>query len=192
VLLCAPVAAAAEAGGDLRLALAKTMADLDRRDAADVFAAIRLANPAGLGRVAQHDVAAPPETDLLTAMNAASDTDRIARAYVTGFADLFEIGLQALAGARADGLAEPWTTTAIYLAFLAATPDTHIARKHGLAQAEAVRVDAAERLRDLSLTAMPVEALLAFDTELKARGINPGTSADMTVATVFIRRLLDQ
>ena len=28
--------------------------------------------------------------------------------------------------------------------------------------------------------------LMAWDTELKARGINPGTSADLTVATLFV------
>ena len=31
--------------------------------------------------------------------------------------------------------------------------------------------------------------LLAFDAELKAAGLNPGTSADLTVATLFARDL---
>ena len=31
--------------------------------------------------------------------------------------------------------------------------------------------------------------LLAFDASLKARGFNPGTSADLTVATLFADRL---
>ena len=30
-----------------------------------------------------------------------------------------------------------------------------------------------------------LEGLLAWDAALKARGINPGTSADLTVATLF-------
>jgi triphosphoribosyl-dephospho-CoA synthase len=30
-----------------------------------------------------------------------------------------------------------------------------------------------------------VDTLLALDTSLKARALNPGTSADFTVATVF-------
>jgi triphosphoribosyl-dephospho-CoA synthase len=31
--------------------------------------------------------------------------------------------------------------------------------------------------------------LAAFDASLKARGLNPGTSADLTVATLFAERL---
>jgi triphosphoribosyl-dephospho-CoA synthase len=32
-------------------------------------------------------------------------------------------------------------------------------------------------------------ALLAFDQDLKQRGINPGTTADLTVASLFVWRL---
>ena len=45
------------------------------------------------------------------------------------------------------------------------------------------RTQAARALDDV----MP--ALLAWDAELKAAGINPGTSADLTVATLFAHRL---
>ena len=52
ILLCAPLAAAAEAPSDaaLRPALARVLDGLDRADAADVFSAIAAANPGGLGR----------------------------------------------------------------------------------------------------------------------------------------------
>jgi triphosphoribosyl-dephospho-CoA synthase len=33
-------------------------------------------------------------------------------------------------------------------------------------------------------------AYAAWDRELKARGLNPGTSADLTVATLFVAGLL--
>jgi len=33
------------------------------------------------------------------------------------------------------------------------------------------------------------EGLLGWDSALKSRGINPGTSADLTVATLFASRL---
>jgi triphosphoribosyl-dephospho-CoA synthase len=35
------------------------------------------------------------------------------------------------------------------------------------------------------------QQLLAWDAGLKARGINPGTSADLTVATLFVAGCLD-
>ncbi len=47
ILLCAPLAAAAEKGGNLRSALAGVLENLDREDAAHVFEAIALANPGG-------------------------------------------------------------------------------------------------------------------------------------------------
>jgi triphosphoribosyl-dephospho-CoA synthase len=60
--------------------------------------------------------------------------------------------------------------------------------------AREVRLRAAELSRRLALEPSPSAmegVLLAFDAELKAAGINPGTSADLTVATVFARNLLD-
>ncbi len=190
LLLCAPIARAAEAGGDLETALAQVLDTLDGADAADVYAAIRQANPGGLGTAARHDVTATgPVPALRDAMAEAAARDAIARAYGTGFFDVFTIGLPALAAARAGGLSEPWTTTAVFLAYLGRVPDSHVARKHGHARAEALREEAAALL-DLDLGARPVELLLARDAAWKADGLNPGTSADFTVATLFLDRLL--
>ncbi|MCJ2035891.1 triphosphoribosyl-dephospho-CoA synthase [Methylobacterium sp. J-068] len=188
LLLCAPLAAAAETGGALRDALHRILDGFDADDAADVFAAIRRANPGGLGKAARHDVTdSQAPASLAAAMAEAAPRDAIARAYVTGFDDLFTIGLPALA--RAQGLETPWRTTAVFLAYLARVPDSHVARKHGPERAEALRVEA-EALLALDLTQRPVTALLACDRDWKARGLNPGTSADFTVATLFLARLL--
>lgn len=191
LLLCAPLARAAEAEGPLTESLLSVLAGFDASDAAEVFAAIRRANPGGLGKAARHDVTdADTVPPLLEAMAEAAPRDRIARAYTDGFRDLFEIGLPALAEARAKGLAAPWTTTAVHLAYLTAVPDSHIARKHGPERAEAVRAEAAARLAGLDLTQNPVAALLDYDRSLKREGFNPGTSADFTVATLFADALL--
>src|SRR5262249_33817865 len=100
VLLCAPLAAAAEApGAALRPALARVLDRLDRADAADVFAAIAAANPGGLGRAVRHDVNAPALVTLREAMAEAAERDRIARQYVTAYEDIFSLGLPALAAA---------------------------------------------------------------------------------------------
>ncbi|KMO12635.1 triphosphoribosyl-dephospho-CoA synthase [Methylobacterium platani] len=190
VLLCAPLAAAAERPGPLRPALAAVLAGLDATDAAGVFAAIRLAAPGGLGRAERHDVTTDaPAPPLLAAMAQAAGRDRIARAYVTGFEDLFETGLPALAAARAAGLSEPWTTTAVHLAFLTGFPDSHLARKFGIETAERVRAEAKAALHGLTLGEGARAALLARDAALKAAGHNPGTSADLTVATLFLDAL---
>lgn len=190
ILLCAPLAMAAERDGDLFAQLASVLADLDREDAVAAFEAIRIASPAGLGRVADHDVHTTPAVDLRTAMQAAAGHDRIARAYVTDYRDVLEVGLPALDEARRQARDPRWSTTAAYLAFLASIPDTHIQRKFGTREAESVQCQAAEIRSAISLTEGSCEVLLQFDRNLKARGINPGTSADFTVATLFADRLI--
>lgn len=181
LLLCAPLARAAERG----TAVAAVLDALEPADARDVFEAIRLANPGGLGRSERHDVAAPAPDSLRAAMAEAAPRDRIARAYTDGFADLSTVGLPALATARGQGLDPVWCTTAVHLAYLQAFPDSHVARKHGADRAASVRAEAVEALAGLDLRTRPVERLLALDAAWKASGINPGTSADFTVATLF-------
>ncbi|WP_019903816.1 triphosphoribosyl-dephospho-CoA synthase [Methylobacterium sp. 77] len=189
LLLCAPLALAADRGGTWREALLQVLDTLDPADAADVFAAIRAANPGGLGKAERHDVTGTEApASLSAAMAEAAPRDRIARAYVTGFADLFTIGLPALSAARAKGLAPPWSTTAVFLAYLGSVPDSHVARKHGTERAEALRLEA-EALLALDLSVPPISELLARDRSWKAENLNPGTSADMTVATLFADRL---
>src|SRR5262249_9191178 len=80
ILLCAPLAAAAEQEpSDLRTALARVLAALDVDDAALAFRAITLASPGGLGTAERHDVRAPATVSLRAAMAEAADRDRIAR-----------------------------------------------------------------------------------------------------------------
>ncbi len=193
ILLCAPLAAAMEsAHGALRPAVAGVLDSLDRADAEDAFAAIAAANPGGLGRAARHDVMAPPATTLREAMAEAAERDRIARQYATVYEDIFLLGLPALVEARKRRSDPRWSTLDLYLAFLAAMPDTHILRKFDARVAEGVRREAAD-WRDAFATAPNpagmTEGLLGWDAALKMRGINPGTSADLTVATLFASSL---
>jgi triphosphoribosyl-dephospho-CoA synthase len=87
---------------------------------------------------------------------------------------------------------ECWAVTGVYLCYLSMFSDSHIARKLGPAHAEALRLRAVglyERFASTETPASLERELIAFDAELKAAGINPGTSADLTVATVFAHRL---
>jgi triphosphoribosyl-dephospho-CoA synthase len=194
LLLAAPLAAAAQAGGGLREALGLLLAGLGRADAVAVYRAIRLASPGGLGRSDRHDVADEPDVTLLEAMRSAAGRDRVAAQYAAGFRDVFELGVPRLQASRAKGCGEDWAMTATYLAFLAAFPDTHVVRRHGPAVGDEVlrRGRAMERLLSTAgadRAALHAE-LAAHDRELKARGINPGTSADLTVASHFAVSLL--
>jgi triphosphoribosyl-dephospho-CoA synthase len=195
LLLCAPLAGAAMMpGGDFEARLRKTLRALTVVDAEAAYAAIRLARPGGLGSSARHDVAKAPAVTLRDAMAAAAERDSIARQYVGDFCDVFAIGLPALRQALEKRRGEPRATAETYLAFLSRLPDSHIVRKHGIARALAVRDrarDLANRLLSIGDRAEIERALLRFDGELKAEHLNPGTSADLTVATLFLRRLLE-
>ena len=192
VLLCAPLAAAAERNDPLRASLGGVLARLDRNDAARAFRAIRIAAPGGLGSSEQHDVADEPKVTLLEAMQVAAHRDRIARQYVTGFADVLEVGVPRLLACRAAGWSEEWAVSGVYLRLLAAFPDSHVERKHGAEVAATVLREARGWARRLLAAADPARLapdLLGFDRSLKARGINPGTSADLTVASLFCAAL---
>jgi triphosphoribosyl-dephospho-CoA synthase len=195
VLLCAPLAAAAEQQGKkFRDALRRVLDGLDRQDASYAFRAIVLAGPGGMGTESVNDIRSEPGCTLRAAMAQAEHRDRIARAYVTTFEDIWSLGLPALARAEADQLTDWWPVIAVYLEYLAAFPDSHIVRKWGRTEAEWVQKAASallaqQRLDRMDQTAL-LQQLLALDRRIKTRGLNPGTSADLTVATIFAARLL--
>ncbi|MGQ7793464.1 triphosphoribosyl-dephospho-CoA synthase [Faunimonas sp. B44] len=194
VLMSAPLAAAAERadGPSLRESVGRILAGLDVADATAVFEAIVLASPAGLGRSDAHDVRAPATVRLIEAMRTAAERDRIAWNYSNGFADVFEIGLPTYRAAMERFGDHLWATAAVHFAMMAAFPDTHIAREHG-ADAAARAQESARRIADeLGSADEPrtlLPRILTLDGELKTAGVNPGTSADLTVATLFAERL---
>ncbi|WP_181706927.1 triphosphoribosyl-dephospho-CoA synthase [Chthonobacter rhizosphaerae] len=188
LLLTAPIAMAAGQGGDLRRELHAILANTTVEDAEKVFEAIRIANPGGLGRSESHDVAAKPLVTLTQAMAEAADRDRIALQFVTCFDDLFSIGLPAWR--RSEPAGDPLRRTlAVYHAYASAMPDTHVTRKHGPEVAEATRIKFAEHRE--AFANYDISQLLNYDRELKVLGVNPGTSADLTVATEFLARALE-
>ena len=190
VLLLAPLArAASREGGDLRSRLARVLDETTVDDATEVYAAIRLARPGGLGQAATEDVAAAPTVTLRAAMGLAAERDAVAREYVTDFAMTFEIGVPALRAARDDGLGWGEATVEAYLRLLGVQPDTHVARKLGLAAAEAVSRRARETLAAGGLRSPAGrKAIAAFDAELRdaTNSRNPGTTADLTCAALFV------
>lgn len=194
ILLTAPLAAAAakNSKNDLQYRLAKILMKLNKRDAREAYAGIRAANAGGLGEVPEHDVAEEASTSLLEAMSAAQSRDRIAWNYTHDFADIFEIGLPALTEAMDQWVEPNWALSAVFMRFLAAEPDSLIARKYGMETASEVREEAASLAEKLAGAGEPEQLeseMLAFDRSLKERGLNPGTTADLTVATLFADRI---
>lgn len=210
VLLCAPIALAVEQHPEsatplaMRSAVASVLAALDLDDARAAYRAIARAQPGGLGTAPAEDVHAAPSVDLRAAMSLAADRDLIARQYRDGYADLFALARQApwpLVGAgvaQADATVPPDARTIacvqqLYLACLSAFPDSHIVRKHGERVAQTVMTAAqgwqARARAGAALDADP--GFAAWDVSLKSAGINPGTSADLTVAALLLSGWID-
>ena len=197
LLLFAPIIKAAEQGfadaDELRARLEMTLAGLTDQDAADVFAAIRLADPGGLGEVEAHDVQQPPDCPLMRAMASAADRDAVALQYSNNFAEIFGPGLASIKyfAKRWDHV--EWATVACYLTFLSALPDSHIQRKHGRRAAENVAARAKALAAEYKAAANPaacIGLLQDFDRRLKAKNYNPGTTADLTAASLLVYNLL--
>jgi triphosphoribosyl-dephospho-CoA synthase len=196
LLLSAPLALAAEhtTGDDLRSEVALVLSRLDDADTEAVFAAIRCANPGGLGSAPDQDVARAPTVGLLEAMALATDRDRIAQAYVTDFEEVFDFGLPVFWRARAIAAEETFAVTTLHMAYLAEKLDSHIVRKFGPAAALAVQHEAQGLRPHWDPVAGPqsLPRLLDFDGALKAKGLNPGTTADFVVATLFAAAICDR
>jgi len=195
-LLLAPVARAALDHGlaerSLRARVAAVLRSLDENDARDAYAAIRLASAGGLGERAEHDVRHAPTVGLREAMAEAAGYDSVASEYVTDFAIVFEDGVPALERAFRDGLGVLDAIVELHVRLLADHPDTLIARRCGRDRARAVAKDAAAVLAAGGVrTEEGRAALERFDTSLRGyrNRLNPGTTADLVAATVFVALL---
>jgi triphosphoribosyl-dephospho-CoA synthase len=202
VLLLAPLARAAALCpppdevpielGELRRSLATVLGESTVEDAQAAYEAIRLASPGGLGSVDSQDVASAPTVTLTTAMRLSADRDGVAYEYATDFRATFEVGAVALRAARRAGL--DWNDAVVetYLTLLAAYPDTHIARRAGHARAAEVTRTAGAVLdvggvrSDAGRIAI---AQLHADLSDPRNLSNPGTTADITAAAIFVTLL---
>ncbi len=198
ILLTAPLIQASLISfmGDRRLAFREALTDvlqtLSVDDAVLAYQAIEIASPAGLGHYDKHDISVQPSITLLAAMQAAEDRDLIARQYINGFSDIYDTGLAQYQSAMLRWNNESWALTAVHLAFMACFPDSHVVRKYGVGKGTEIQQRAAEYLHGLLEQENPKQyhrTLLAFDAALKSEKVNPGTSADLTVATAFLSYL---
>jgi triphosphoribosyl-dephospho-CoA synthase len=115
------------------------------------------------------------------------DADDVAREWTSGFPRSFRMAEHlaspaAELGPHFDDPTAPLTDRAAraFLAALAERPDTLVAKKHGMETAQEVQ-DRAGDLLDAERS-----AVVAWAQELVDRGINPGTTADLLAAGLFI------
>lgn len=115
------------------------------------------------------------ELTLFDVMELSADVDGVAREWTGGFSRSFDAADWIVEG---TGPVSERTTDA-FLRLLAAEPDTFVVKRHDRATADEV-VECAQDALD---GAIDPEALA---TEFVRREINPGTTADITAAALFI------
>lgn len=190
VLLLAPLARV-PLKENLRTGINRVLRELDVADSCAVYQAIRLAKPSGLGRVSEQDVSQEPTLPLGEVMALAADRDMIARQYANGFREVFQDGVPALVGSlvRFPRLSLEEAIIYCHLHLMANYPDGLIARKCTQAESEE-----AGRRAGLILAGfwesndVRWQELAKLDAWLRADGNrrNPGTTADLVTACLFI------
>lgn len=190
ILLCAPPIFAVQKYPNLNLrsALTQVLNATTIDDANWVFQAIALAKPGGLGEVEKQDVSQNATVTLQAAMQLACDKDRIALQYVSDYKDIFDLGVLSYTHAFNRWQKKSWAAVAVYVDLLCQFPDSHIERKFGSRYSARVKKMMQQLRNELQITDDPeqVKPLLnQMDAELKSHGLNPGTSADLTVTTLL-------
>lgn len=198
LLLFAPIIMAADLGSETIDKLSKnlevTLSSLTKNDANHIFKAIRLANPGGLGRAKEQDVAKNPSSSLLHAMKLASKRDSIALQYSNNFNEVLKLGFLTIKNFDKRWNSVKWSTVSCYLTFMASIRDSHIERKFGREIAEQIKIKSGiivEKFNNSSDPEASIELLRGFDRELKTENYNPGTSADLTAASLLVYNLIN-
>ncbi len=188
VLLLAPLVAASP-GNDIQTGISSILDALTVSDADQVYEAIRLARPGGMGEVEEEDVSFRPSRTLLEVMKLSSERDLVALQYANGFEQVLRIGLPYLE--ERIKLKDPLDVSIVrlHLNFLSCCPDTLIARKCGWDEAEEAALRATSILtHGWPRTEESQQMFYEFDCWLREDGNrrNPGTTADLVTAVLFV------
>ncbi len=196
LLLFAPIVMAAKSDFNnidgLRHNLEITLNSLTQSDADQVFEAIRIASPGGLGSAESQDVNKKPDCSLKHAMELASQRDSIALQYTNNFTEIFEMGVSTIKCFDKSWNSVKWSTVSCYMVFMSSIADSHIKRKYGEQIAEQIRKKSevvAEKFHKALEPETEINLIRGFDEELKAKNYNPGTCADLTVASLLVYNL---
>lgn len=192
ILLCAPLMQAVQQRNGtlgLRQCLDNVLQNTTEQDADWVFKAILLASPGGLGKSEQQDVSDQAAVTLTQAMAIAADRDRIALQYTNCFKDIFDFGFLTYNRAFVLSGDSGWAALTVFAEMLAQYPDSHIERKYGKQYSEWIAEQMTLLCKAME-TAKTLEEVLpmlhTIDEAFKAKKINPGTTADITVASVLV------
>ncbi|HME51451.1 MAG TPA: triphosphoribosyl-dephospho-CoA synthase [Candidatus Lokiarchaeia archaeon] len=205
ILLLVPLVASAsifatseqETAVDFRSIVRDVTSSGNTDDVIELYEGIRTCNPGGLGKVDKLDVMAPDFDEELRASNATfqdafainKDTDSISHEWTSGFDITIDENFPRLQALVSDGMTINDATIQLYLEVLSRHPDSLVTRKNGIATSNRVSEQAREVLDAGGMADVKGRKVVAaFDMELANAGgkLNPGTTADLTAAALFL------
>lgn len=166
-------------------------------DAVEVYRAISLAEPGGLGQVARFDVKdgqsektiISEKRTLLDVFRLSSTWDSVAYEWANGFPITFELGYPYLTNQLKTTGDIRLATVHTFLRILSLVPDTLIARKVGIGKSKEISLKAAQVLDAGGLLTEEGRRMTeALDLSLRGPNhkLNPGTTADLVASTLAV------
>ncbi len=206
IILLAPVAAAAGmvttrwSLTKLRENIKVIVESTTPKDAVDVYDAISVVNPGGLGHSPRLDVTDPKakkkilkeQVTLFETFKIASTYDSITSEWVNNYPITFDLGYPYLTKQIEETKDINTATVNTFLKILAEVPDTFISRKVGLTKAENISIKARRVLQEGGVTTpLGKQFLQKLDSELRdpTHDLSPGTTADITEAVLALNNL---
>jgi triphosphoribosyl-dephospho-CoA synthase len=205
ILLLAPLAKATIPGitnpETLRSKLRDVLDGLDSNDAAWYYKAINLAQPGGLLPVDELDVRKETTLNEIQArkinvkewMDVSKEANSVSYEYLSDYELTFEMGLSYISSLLDDSgdVDINEAVLRLYLKFLSERLDTLVLGKFDTSTAEHVKTQAREILELYEDNDPHAKARTdKFNSDLTAKSINPGMSADLTAATIYAALVL--
>ncbi len=181
---------------DFNYYLNKIIDDSTVIDTINLYEAIRICNPGGLGKIKKYDVGddhsiqeiQKDKMTLKRIFEYSKDYDLISLEYSTGFNIILNEGLPYFIRAFNQYNDINIATVNTYLKLLSTHPDTLIIRKSGLKSAQYVSNLALKILQVGGISSDEgLKLTLNLDNELQGKGgkMNPGTTADLITGILF-------
>jgi triphosphoribosyl-dephospho-CoA synthase len=205
VILLSPIAVAAGAvfaKGEfsikkLRERIGQVVTSTTAEDAVNVYEAIEIAQPGGLGKAPDLDVNNPKSKmrileeniSLYEVFKIASAYDSVCSEWVNNYPATFDVGYPFFQEEIKNTNDVNLATVNTFLKILAEVPDTLIVRKAGREKAKEISLEAKEILELGGLkTEIGKKRLIEFDRKLRSprNSLNPGTTADILSAVLAL------
>tara|TARA_B100001750_G_scaffold150321_1_gene120421 strand:- start:495 stop:1376 length:882 start_codon:yes stop_codon:yes gene_type:complete len=195
ILVCAPLIHSLIKYHDhpLKEGLLLTLQNSTKEDTLSICEAINIANPGGLGKSREYDTQSLPNVGLVDIMEYSSKYDRISYQYTHSFKDILDFVVPCLNHHQERYKSLDFSISLTFLEILSKIPDSHIERKFGHKIAKKTSNQANDLLKILVTERINQDSfynqLNNLDYAYKKQGINPGTTADLLVAGLMIKKI---